>query len=96
MVFDLKLKNNAMWLKYKDALKLRIAKTNKGRHFVYPCCWFSKLVTTLFYWLKHCHPESEFAYGRNEESPDSEQIELTMPKGITAKLCERGANSRRI
>ena len=42
------------------------------------------------------HPESEFAYGRNEESPDSEQIELTMPKGITAKLCERGANSRRI
>ena len=40
--------------------------------------------------------QSGFTYGRNEVSPDSEQIELTMPKGITAKLCERGANSRRI
>ena len=34
--------------------------------------------------------------GQSPTSPDSEQIEHTMPNGINAKLCEREANSRQI
>ena len=37
---------------------------------------------------------SGFAHGRSATSPDSEQFEHTMPLGIIANLCERGANSR--
>ena len=37
---------------------------------------------------------SGFAYGRHEESPDSEENEPTRTKGSQAKLSERGANPR--
>ncbi len=37
---------------------------------------------------------SEFADGRRETSPDSEQIEQYCGKATFAKLCELGANSR--
>ena len=37
---------------------------------------------------------SGFAHGRGKTSPDSEQIEQSMPLGIIVKLCERGANPR--
>ncbi len=45
---------------------------------------------------KQCNGLSGFAYGCSEANPDSEQIEPTKPQGFQAKLCERGANPRRV